>query len=48
MDLVSKRLKSNTVPIEINREDFSEELRSWKSSVLQWNVEFLSKYLNRE
>jgi len=47
LELVKKQLESGEDPTQIKREDFSKELQSWKSPVLEWNINFLSEFLKK-
>ncbi|MFX1302874.1 MAG: MBL fold metallo-hydrolase [Promethearchaeota archaeon] len=47
IELVKKRIDAGEDPNQIKREDFSEELKSWKSPILEWNLTFLAEYLKK-
>ena len=47
IELVKKRIDAGEDPTQINRDDFSKELKSWKSPVLEWNVNFLAEFLKK-
>ncbi|MFX1419126.1 MAG: MBL fold metallo-hydrolase [Promethearchaeota archaeon] len=47
IDLVKKKIDAGEDPIQIKREDFSKQFQSWKSSVLEWNVNFLAEFLKK-
>ncbi len=47
IELVKKRIDNGEDPTQIKREDFSEELQSWKSPILEWNLNFLAEYLKK-
>ncbi|MFX0059371.1 MAG: MBL fold metallo-hydrolase [Candidatus Heimdallarchaeota archaeon] len=42
IELVKKHIISGD---KIKREDFSSEFQTWTSLILEWNIEFLTKYL---
>ncbi|MFW9819079.1 MAG: MBL fold metallo-hydrolase [Candidatus Thorarchaeota archaeon] len=47
LELVKKRIKAGEDPTQIKREDFSEELQSLNSPILEWNLNFLSELLKK-
>jgi len=47
IDLVKKRIDSGEDPTQIKREDFSDEIKSWKSPVLEMNINFLTELLKK-
>ncbi|MFW9829002.1 MAG: MBL fold metallo-hydrolase [Candidatus Thorarchaeota archaeon] len=47
LDLVKNKIEQGEDPNQIKREDFSEEIKSWKSSILDWNINFLAEYLKK-
>ena len=49
MDLAKKYKDAGEEPTKIKREDFSEELQSWKSNpILEWNTNFLAEFLKKQ
>jgi cyclase len=47
LDLVKKRIDAGEDPTQLKREDFSEELQSFNSSVLEWNLNYLTELLKK-
>ncbi len=47
MELANKYIDAGEEPTKIKREDFSEELQSWKSPILEWNTTFLTEFLKK-
>ncbi len=47
LELVKKRIDMGEDPTLIKREDFSNELQSWKSPVLEMNINFLAELLKK-
>ncbi len=47
LDLVKNKIEQGEDPNQIKREDFSEELQSWESPVLEWNINFLKEFLKK-
>ena len=47
LELVKKRVEAGEDPTQIKREDFSTELQSWKSPVLELNINFLAEFLKK-
>ena len=47
MELANKYMDAGEEPTKIKREDFSEELQSWKSPILEWNTTFLTEHLKK-
>lgn len=47
LELVKNRIDAGEDPTQIKREDFSEGLQSWKSPILEWNINFLTEYLKK-
>ena len=45
--LVKDRINAGEEPTQIKREDFSKEFQSWKSPILEWNINFLAEYLKK-
>ena len=41
LELVKKRIDAGEDPIQIKKEDFSDEIKSWKSPILEMNINFL-------
>lgn len=47
MELAKKYMDAGKEPTKIKREDFSEELQSWTSPILEWNTNFLTEFLKK-
>jgi cyclase len=47
LELVKNRIDSGEDPTKIKREDFSKELQSFDSPILEWNLNFLSEFLKQ-
>ena len=47
MDLAKNRCNAGEDITQIKREDFSKELQSWKSPILEWNLNFLSEFFKK-
>ncbi|MFX0104042.1 MAG: MBL fold metallo-hydrolase [Candidatus Hodarchaeota archaeon] len=47
LELARKRVDAGGDPTQIKREDFSKELQSWKSPILEWNLNFLAELLKK-
>lgn len=47
IDLVKKKVEAGEDPTQIKREDFSEELQSFDSPILEWNLNFLAEILKK-
>jgi len=47
MDLTKNRCNSGEDITQIKRDDFSKELQSWKSPILEWNLNFLSEFFKK-
>ena len=47
LELVRKRIDSGEDPKQIKKEDFSSEIQSWKSPILEWNLNFLDEFLRK-
>lgn len=47
INLVKTHIKSGGDPNQIKRNDFSKELRSWKSITFGWNINFLTELLTK-
>ena len=47
LELVKKMIESGEDPTQLKREDFSEEIRSWKSPILEWNLNFLAEFFKK-
>jgi glyoxylase-like metal-dependent hydrolase (beta-lactamase superfamily II) len=47
LDLVKKKIDIGEDPTLIKREDFSEELQSFDSPILEWNLNFLTDLLKK-
>lgn len=45
--LVKDRISAGEEPTQIKREDFSKEFQSWKSPILEWNINFLAEYMKK-
>ncbi|NVM36862.1 MAG: MBL fold metallo-hydrolase [Candidatus Lokiarchaeota archaeon] len=41
LELVKKKIDAGEDPTQIKMEDFSKEIQSWKSPILEWNIKFL-------
>ena len=47
MDLAKNRCNAGEDITQIKREDFSKELQSWNSPILEWNLNFLSEFFKK-
>ncbi len=47
LELVKNKIGVGEDPTQIKRSDFSKELQSWKSPVLEMNINFLAEYLKK-
>ncbi|MFX1298853.1 MAG: MBL fold metallo-hydrolase, partial [Promethearchaeota archaeon] len=47
IELVKNKIVAGEDPTQIRREDFSKEFQSWKSSILEWNLNFLAELLKK-
>jgi glyoxylase-like metal-dependent hydrolase (beta-lactamase superfamily II) len=47
LELAKKRINAGEDPTQIKREDFSKEIQSWKSPILEWNLNFLAEFLKK-
>jgi len=47
LDLVKKRIDAGEDPTQLKREDFSDELQSFDSQLLEWNLNFLAEFLKK-
>ncbi|MFX0004475.1 MAG: MBL fold metallo-hydrolase [Candidatus Hermodarchaeota archaeon] len=47
LDLVKKRIDAGEDPTQIKREDFSKELQSFNSPVIEWNLNFLVEFYKK-
>ena len=47
LELVKKKIEAGEDPTQLKREDFSEEIKSWKSPILEWNINFLAEFLKK-
>ncbi|MFW9876334.1 MAG: MBL fold metallo-hydrolase [Candidatus Thorarchaeota archaeon] len=47
IELVKKKIDTGEDPTQIRKEDFSKELQSWKSPILEWNLNFLAELLRK-
>ncbi|MEE9376459.1 MAG: MBL fold metallo-hydrolase [Candidatus Lokiarchaeia archaeon] len=47
LELVKKKIAVGDDPTQIKKEDFSEEIQSWKSPVLEMNINFLAELLKK-
>ncbi|MFX1380505.1 MAG: MBL fold metallo-hydrolase [Promethearchaeota archaeon] len=47
LELVKNRIEAGEDPTQLKREDFSEELQSFDSPILEWNLNFLAELLKK-
>jgi glyoxylase-like metal-dependent hydrolase (beta-lactamase superfamily II) len=47
LEMVKKRIDAGEDPTQIKRDDFSQDIKSWKSPVLEWNINFLAELLKK-
>lgn len=47
LELVKEKIDSGEDPTQIKREDFSDEIQSWKSPTLERNINFLAEFLKK-
>jgi len=47
IELMKNRIEAGEDPTQIKREDFSKDLQSWKSPILEWNINFLAEFLKK-
>jgi len=47
MELAKNRCNAGDDITQIKREDFSKELQSWNSPILEWNLNFLSEFFKK-
>jgi glyoxylase-like metal-dependent hydrolase (beta-lactamase superfamily II) len=47
LELAKNRIEAGEDPPQIKREDFSDEIKSWKSPILEWNINFLAEFLKK-
>jgi glyoxylase-like metal-dependent hydrolase (beta-lactamase superfamily II) len=47
LELVKRRIDAGEDPTQIKREDFSKDIQSWKSSILEWNLNFFAELLKK-
>jgi glyoxylase-like metal-dependent hydrolase (beta-lactamase superfamily II) len=47
LELVKKKIEAGEDPTQLKREDFSEELQSFDSPILEWNLNYLAELLKK-